>query len=60
MVEELECAKKCLIKIEQQSEFRTEIDVSYKRNKAIPNNNSLKHLNPLLDKDNLLYALEAD
>jgi len=52
-VEELECAKQCLIKMEQISGFRSEIE-SLQKNNTIAKNSKLKHLNPFLDQNGLL------
>lgn len=52
-LEELENARKCIIRREQQTNFKTEIE-SLQRNEVIPNNSTLKHLNPVLDEENLL------
>ncbi|XP_018403341.1 PREDICTED: uncharacterized protein LOC108780203 [Cyphomyrmex costatus] len=53
MVDELEHAKRCIIKIEQQSVFITEIN-ALRAKEAIPVSSTLKHLNPLLDNEGLL------
>ncbi|XP_018368526.1 PREDICTED: uncharacterized protein LOC108764680 [Trachymyrmex cornetzi] len=51
--EELAQAKLCLIKMEQNSAFHSEIE-ALRKGRAIANSSCLKYLNPLLDKDDLL------
>jgi len=53
IVEELEYAKRCLIKMEQLSAFGSEIE-SLRKNNAIAKSSKLKHLNPFRDQNGLL------
>jgi len=52
-MEELEHARKCIIKMEQLTAFRVEI-WTLRENRVIPSGSGLRQLNPLLDRDSLL------
>jgi len=52
-MEELEHARKCIVKMEQLTAFRAEIQ-ALRENRVIPSGSSLRQLNPLLDCDGAL------
>lgn len=52
-LEELEHARKCIIKMQQRAAFKIEMH-ALRENRTIPNSSSLKHLNSLLDSEGLL------
>lgn len=52
-VEELEYAKRCLIKKEQRTAFAAELK-ALRKNEILSNKSSMKHMSPFLDEDDLL------